>query len=129
MTLRELANRVSGHLARGTSPEDCSSMTDRELWKLAGLPGPEDLTETEARLLELMREELIADPHKFAADWLALPEGHVDKDLMWGALRYLSRVSIPIGDRDADAAVSIAGRALENAGVKPWYEEGRDRLP
>ena len=105
MSLRELANRITGHLARGTSPVDCSTMTDAELRALCG---PE-LTEEETRILAVVRQTLLHDAAEFAAELLEMEPG-LDQELLRGILRYWTGASRD--DRDLAAACAIAENVL-----------------
>ena len=121
MTLRELANRVSGHLARGTSPEDCSSMTDAQLYDRCTFAKFEDLDAQEQRAILDVRAQVIADPKAWARAYLDQPEG-LDKELLHALFMFTHRAAGPTGDSEAAGAFDIAADQLRDAGIFPWYE-------
>ena len=115
----ELAQRIAERL-RAPVPVDCTTLTDAELWKMCGMIGPEDLDETERRIVAALRAEVVADPRGWVRDYLALPEG-IDKEVTWALYCFVDRVEA-LEDPEVRYGTFIADHELRAAGVRLWYE-------
>ncbi len=100
---------------------DHSTMTDQQLWALAGIDDS-ILTGEDKGVIASERERIIADPKQWAANYVAEKDTLV-KEISKGIFQYLELVSFARGDHLAGHAVWLAGKELEDLGVFwPGYD-------